>query len=355
MDWWHFLIYVIVIFTFVFGMVLAFTYIERRVIGRFQIRLGPNRTGPQGVFQPFADAIKSFLKEGVVPDKADKLIFWIAPIIAFVPVLLVFAVVPFGDKAVLADLNVGILYVLAASSVVVLGVFMAGWSSSNKYSLLGAMRVIAQLVSYEIPLVLSIISVIMLSGTLSLNEIVLNQKIPYILLQPLGFVIFFIASLAEISRSPFDMIEADSEIVAGYHIEYSGMKFALFLLAEYTDVLCLSAISTTLFLSGWKGWGTFIPPFLWFLLKVFIVFFLMMWIRSTLPRIRIDQIMTFAWKYLIPLAVFNLLITGIQVLIWNDKVGTLPWPLVFVNIAVAFVLVVGWTRVFKRGGRRVEV
>ncbi|MCX6013419.1 MAG: NADH-quinone oxidoreductase subunit NuoH, partial [Chloroflexi bacterium] len=324
MDWWHFLIFFVIIFAFIFGCVLAFIYIERRVIGRFQIRVGPNRTGPFGLLQPIADAAKSLLKESLIPDNADKFIFWLAPIIAFVPVFMVFAVVPFGEKAVLANVNVGILFVLASSSVVVLGVFMAGWGSSNKYSLLGAMRVIALLVSYEIPLVLSIVSVILIAGTLNLDQIVLNQNVPYILYQPLGFTIYFIASLAEIARSPFDMIEADSELVSGYHIEYSGMKFGLFLLAEYTEVLCLSVLTSILFLSGWKGWGTFIPPFVWLLIKVFIVFFVMMWVRSTLPRIRIDQIMAFAWKFMIPLAVFNLLLTAIEVLVWNNNVGTLP-------------------------------
>lgn len=348
--WIHFAVFTVIVLGFVIAMVMAFIYFERRVIGRFQIRQGPNRTGPKGIFQPVADAIKVLLKEDIIPEKGDKLIFWLAPAIAFIPVLMIFAVVPFQSGALLADLNIGILYVVAVSSVVAVGVFMAGWSSNNKYSLLGAMRDVAQLVSYEIPLALSILGVVLLAGSLSMTKIVEAQHLPFILIQPLGFFIFFIASLAEINRTPFDLLEADSEIVAGFNIEYSGMKFAMFFLAEYCEALVLSAIAATLFLGGWKG--PVLPPFLWFIIKIFIVFFVIIWIRSTIPRFRIDQVMGFAWKFLLPVALINLLITGIQVLIWKDMI---PWPVIFLNVAIMVVLIVLWSKLYKLGGGRVEV
>jgi len=331
-------------------MVMAFIYMERRGIGRFQVRLGPNRAGPFGVLQPVADAIKVLLKEDIIPAKGDKLVHWLAPVVAFVPALMIFAVVPFQNGALLADLNIGILYIVAISSVATVGVFMAGWASNNKFSLIGAMRDVAQVVSYEIPLVLAVAGVVLVAGSLSMNKIVEAQNVPFILLQPLGFLIFFMAACAEINRTPFDLLEAESEIVAGYHTEYSGMKFALFYLVEYTEALALSAIITTLFLSGWRG--PLLPPFLWFLIKVFAVFFLIFWVRSTIPRLRIDQVMAFAWKGLLPLALINLFITGAEILVLPEG---LPWFIIFVNLAIMVVLVVLWSGFFKLGGGRVEV
>jgi len=240
--------------------------------------------------------------------------------------------------------------VVAISSISVVGIFMAGWGSNNKFSLIGAMRTVAQAVSYEIPLVLAIIGVVLIAGSLSMNEIVKAQSIPFILLQPLGFLIFFMAACAEINRTPFDLLEAESEIVAGYHIEYSGMKFALFYLVEYAEVLAVSAIITTLFLGGWRG--PVLPPFLWFLIKVFAVFFLIFWVRSTIPRIRVDQLMAFAWKCLLPLALLNLFITAIEVVVWPEA---LPWTIIFLNLAIMAVLIVLWSRFFRLGGGRVEV
>ena len=348
--WVHFAVFAVIILAFVLSMVMGFIYIERRGIGRFQARLGPNRAGPFGLLQPVADAIKVLLKEDIIPAKGDKWVFWLAPAVAFVPVLMIFAVIPFQRGALLADLNIGILYIVAVSSVIVVGMFMAGWSSNNKYSLFGAMRGVAQLISYEMPMVLAIVGVVLVAGSLSMTEIVEAQSIPFILLQPLGFLIFFIAALAEINRSPFDLVEADSEIVAGYFIEYSGMKFAMFFLAEYCEAIAISAIVTTLFLGGWRG--PLLPPFLWFLLKVVAVFFLIIWIRSTIPRLRIDQVMAFAWKFLLPLAFINLLITGIQVLVWPDG---LPWPVIFLNLGIMAVLVVLWSKFYRLGGGRVEV
>jgi len=331
-------------------MVMGAIYIERRGMGRMQSRLGPNRTGPFGLLQPVADAVKVLLKENIVPDKADKLIHWLAPVIAFAPVMLIFAVMPFQEGAMLADLNIGILYVVAISSISTVGVFMAGWGSSNKYSLLGAMRNVAAVVSYEMPLVLAVVGVVLAAGSLSMNDIVVAQDIPFILLQPLGFLIFFTAGCAEINRSPFDLMEADSEIVAGFHTEYSGMKFAMFYLVEYAEAIAISAIITTIFLGGWRG--PILPDWLWFVVKVVLVFFFMVWTRTTLPRIRIDQLMALAWKFLFPLALLNLFITAIQVLVWPTQ---LPWVMVLINIVVMVVLIVIWSKFFKLGWGRLEV
>ena len=349
--WWHWLVFTVIIIGFVLVMVIGFIYLERRGMARMQARIGPNRTGPFGLLQAIADFIKVLLKESIMPTNADKIVYWLAPVIVFAPAVMVFAVVPFANGALLADLNVGILFVVAISSLSTVGAFMAGWGSSNKYSLIGAMRNVAAVVSYEIPILLAIASVVLMTGTLSLNQIILTQDIPFILLQPLGFMLLFIAGCAEINRSPFDLMEADSEIVAGFHIEYSGMKFAMFYLGEYAEAVVIATIITTLFLSGWRG--PFLPPWLWFMLKLFIVFFTMVWTRSTLPRVRIDQLMALAWKFLFPLALINLFITAIQVLAgWPE---TLPWVMIVVNFAITGVLVLLWSKFFKLGSGRIEV
>jgi len=348
--WWHWLFYTVVIIAFVLIMVMGAIYIERRGMGRMQLRLGPNRTGPFGLLQPVADAVKVLIKENIVPGVADKVIHFLAPIIAFTPVLLIFAVIPFQNGALLADLNIGILYIVAVSSISTVGIFMAGWGSGNKYSLLGAMRDIAAVVSYEIPLVLAIVGVVMVSGSLSMNQIVSAQDIPYILVQPLGFLLFFIAASAEINRSPFALTEADSELTAGFHTEYSGMRFAMFYLIEYAEAIAMSAVITTLFLSGWRG--PWLPPWLWFILKTLIVFFVMVWTRTTLPRVRIDQLMALAWKFVFPLALINLFITAIEIIVWPD---VSQWIFVIVNIAIAAVLILLWSKRFKTGWGRIEV
>ncbi len=348
--WQHWGVFTVIVIVFVLVMVLGFTYFERRALGRLQARLGPNRTGPLGLLQPIADAIKVLIKEDIIPSKADKVVHWLAPAVAFVPVLMVFAVVPFDDGALLADLNVGILFIVAVSSISVLGIFMAGYGSSNKYSLLGAMRSVASVVSYEIPVVLSIVGVVLIAGSLSLNDIVLAQDIPFLLLQPLGLLLFFIGGSAEINRAPFDLLEADSEIVAGFHTEYSGMKFAMFYLVEYAEALVLSTLITVLFLAGWRG--PVLPPWLWFLIKIVIVFFVIIWVRATVPRVRIDQLMALAWKFLFPLALINMVITAVEVLVWPNG---LPWGLIFVNLAIMGILVLLWSRFFKLGWGRVEV
>lgn len=341
---------IVVILVFFLVMVIVFLYFFRRVLGRFQIRLGPNRLGPEGVFQPIATAVKILLKEDIVPAKGDRVLHWLAPVVVFVPVLMILAVVPLGARVVLTDLNVGIVYVVAISSVSAVGIYMAGWASNNKYALIAALRTVAQMVSYELPVVLSILGVVLMVGSLSMTKIVESQNIPFILLQPLGFLIFFLGTMAEMNWSPFDLLEADSEIVAGYHIEYSGMKFAMFYLGEFGHAFVYSCIIATLFLGGWQG--PLLPPVIWLLIKVMAVFFVMVWIRSTLPRLRVDQLMAFAWKCLLPLAVINLFIIAVEVLLVP---ATIQWAMVVVNFAFAGVLILLWSKLFTLGGGRVEV
>jgi NADH-quinone oxidoreductase subunit H len=347
------------ILLFVFPLVMLFIWMERRFIARFQLRPGPNRCGPLGLFQPVADAVKILVKELIMPAKGDRLVHWIAPIIMFFAAFMVFAVFPIGSgvRGVFADLNIGILYVVAISSVAVIGIFMAGWGSNNKYSLIGAMRGVAQLISYEVPMVLSIVGVVMIVGSLQMSELVGKQTVPFILLQPLGFLIYLSGAITELNRSPMDMIEADSEIVAGYFTEYSGMKFAMFYLGEYINALAVAIIVATLFLSGWKG--PFLPFWFWFVLKVLAVFMFLLWMRATLVRLRIDQVMAFSWKFLLPVALINVFITAAEVLIWDTWMSgwtSFPWPFIFVNFAIAAALIIVWSRLFfKTGGGRVEV
>ncbi|MDD5082954.1 MAG: NADH-quinone oxidoreductase subunit NuoH [Dehalococcoidales bacterium] len=348
--WWHWVLFTIIVIAVVIVMVMGYIYMARRQIGRMQSRVGPNRTGPFGLLQPIADVLKVLLKEGITPTNVDKTVYWLAPIVGLFPVFSIFAVMPFTNGGMLANLNVGILYVVAISSISTVGMFMAGWSSSNKFSLISAMRVVAAVVSYEIPVLLSIAGVLLLSGSLSMNDIVLAQDIPFILLQPLGFIVFFIAGLAEISRSPFDLLEADSEIVAGFHIEYSGIKFALFYLVEYGEAFLLSCLISTLFLGGWRG--PWLPEWMWFIAKGVLVWFVMVWLWATLPRVRIDQMMALAWKFLLPLALINLVVTAIQVLTLPE--GSL-WVMIPVNFVITAVLILLWSKNSKLGWGRVEV
>ena len=350
--WWHFALYSLILITFVMVGALVFIYAERRLVARFQLRIGPNRIGPFGLLQAIADAIKSLIKEDILPTKVDKIVFWLAPIVTFAPILMLFAVIPFGGGSFMADINIGILYIVSVSSIVTVGIFMAGWSSNNKYALLGSMRDIAQLVSYEIPMGLSIVGVVLMAGSLSLKDIVNAQSVPFILVQPLGFLIFFTASLAEINRAPFDLLEADSEIVAGYNIEYSGMKFAMLYLAEYCEALAMAAITAVLFLGGWKG--PFLPPILWFMIKIFAVFFMIIWIRATIPRLRIDQVLGFAWKFLLPLSLINLVATAVQVFFLRDVTISI-WVYAGINIILLVVFVALWSKLFRSGGEKVEL
>ena len=310
-------------------------YLERRLLGRFQNRVGPNRVGPFGILQPIADAIKIMTKEDIIPTGADKLVFTLAPVVVMVPALLMFTVIPFGGETFLTNLNVGVLFIVAVTAMETIGVFMAGWASNNKYALFGAMRAVAQLVSYEIPLVISVMGVVLIAGSMALNDIVgVQSSWPLILFQPLGFIIFFIAVSAELNRSPFDLMEAESEIIAGIHTEYSGVKFVMFLTAEGISLVGYSAVMATLYLSGWEGPG--LPGYLWLLVKIFFIFGIFVWTRATLPRLRVDQVMTFAWKFLFPLALLNAAITAVQVVVWSD--GLPPW-LIPVNFVIAIGLV----------------
>ncbi len=330
-----------VLVSFVFIYTMFFTWMERRVIGRFQARLGPNRVGPAGLLQPVADAIKMLTKEDLIPEKADKLLFSLAPIVFFVPTLLVFSVIPFGRGIYLVNLNIGILFIIGISTTSVFGILIAGWASNNKYSLFGAMRAVAVLISYEIPMVLAVVGILIITGSLSMVDIVERQGVPFIFYQPLGFLVFVIAASAELGRSPFDVLEAESEIVAGYHTEYSGMRFGLFYVTEWAAALASSSIIATLFLGGWKG--PVLPPVLWFLIKTTFVFFLFLWSRSTLPRVRIDQIMALGWKYLFPLALANILFTAAESLVFPD----FPWFLIVVNIVISFAIYVVISSIFK--------
>jgi len=353
------LIGITLILLFVFTVVMVFIWLERRFIARMQIRPGPNRCGPLGLLQPVADAVKILVKELIMPAKGDRLVHWIAPVIMFFAVFMIFAVLPIGNgrMGVFADLNIGILYIVAISSLAIIGIFMAGWASNNKYSLIGAMRGVAQLISYEVPVVLSIVGVVLIVGSLQMSEIVGKQSIPFILMQPLGFLIYFIGAMTELNRSPMDMIEADSELVAGYFTEYSGMKFAMFFLGEYINTLAMSILVTTLFLGGWKG--PFLPVWFWFVFKVLAVFMFILWTRATLIRLRIDQVMAFSWKFLLPMALINVFITAGEVLVWDTWMSgweSFPWPFIFVNFAIAAGLIIVWARAFfKLGGGRVEV
>ena len=302
-------IVIVAILGFAIVAVLFLTWMERKVIARIADRIGPNRWGPFGLFLPVADAIKMLIKEDITPAMADYWIFNLAPIIIMIPALLIYAVIPFGDGMYATDLNIGILYMVALGSITSLSMLMAGWGSDNKYALLGAFRSVAQLVSYEVPMVLVIVSVVMMTGSLSMVRIVENQGIPYILLMPVAFIVYLFCAAAEVGRSPFDLLEADSELVAGYFIEYSGMKFAMFFLAEYINLFAVSAICTTLFLGGWKG--PILPPYIWFLIKCFAIIFVLMWFRGTWPRFRIDQMLDLAWKVFVPLTLVNILVVGV--------------------------------------------
>ncbi len=284
------------------------TWLERKVIARIQDRVGPNRVGPYGLFQPIADGIKMLTKEDLVPEGADRLLHFLAPILIVVPALFLFTVLPFGPGLVAAPLTTGLLFFVAIGSAETLAIFMAGWGSRNKFSLLGAVRNAAQLIAYEVPLVMSLAVVPMAAGTLNLSEIVAAQQGGWFLFTPWGIAGFFLtitAGLAEVNRTPFDLPEAESEIVAGFHTEYSGMKFALFYMAEFLSTLAISALVAVLLMGGWLG-PAILPAWIWMGMKTLLLVFVMIWVRGTLPRFRIDQLMSFAWKVLIPLALANL-------------------------------------------------
>jgi len=330
---------ILVVFVIVLLTVLFLTYAERKVIAFMQVRLGPMRVGPWGLLQPIADALKLFTKEDIIPLKADKLVYWLAPTLSIVPALLSFLTVPFGDettffgmlehptKMIISDLNIGLLYILAISSVGIYGILLGGWSSNSKYPLLGGLRSAAQIVSYEVPLTLALVGPILMANTLSMHGIVKAQAdftlfgvkgVWFVVPQILGFLVYMACAVAETNRAPYDLPEAEQELVAGFHTEYSGMKFAFFFLAEYANMIVVSAIATVVFFGGWlpiPGLAFLpIPPIVWFALKVGFVLFVFLWLRATYPRYRYDQLMAIGWKFFIPVAFINIFITALVLL-----------------------------------------
>jgi NADH-quinone oxidoreductase subunit H len=297
-----------------FSIAAGLIWVERRMLGAWQRRYGPNRTGPFGIFQVAADMIKIFFKEDWIPKFADKKVFILAPAVIMISILLSFSIIPFSPQIVVVNLNIGLLFFLAMSSLGAYSVVLAGWSSNSKYSLLGGMRGAAQMISYEVFMGLSLMGVVIMTGSFNMTDIVLAQQNTWFIIpQFLGFVIFFIAGIAETHRLPFDIMEAESELVAGYHSEYSGLKFGLFFVGEYLGITLISALITTLYFGGWLGFG-FLPPIVWFLLKMFVFIMIFILLRAGLPRPRYDQLMSFGWKILLPLALLNVLVTGALVL-----------------------------------------
>jgi NADH-quinone oxidoreductase subunit H len=312
------------IFVILNGMLVIVSYmilIERKVAGRMQGRPGPNRVGPAGVLQPWADVVKLLFKEEFIPPGSNQVIFHIAPMLAVIPALVSFAVIPVGPNFIVTDINVGLLLFLAMSSLGVYSLTLAGWSSNSKYALLGGLRSSAQMISYELAMGISTIGVLLLAGSLSLVDIVhAQERLPFVFVQPLAFAIFMITALAETNRAPFDLPEAEAELVAGFHTEYSSMKFGLFFLGEFMNVITICAIAVTLFLGGWNGpWLPDSLKFLWFFAKLSLLIFFFIWVRWTFPRLRYDQLMNLGWKILLPLSLANVVVTAFAVWWMNNR------------------------------------
>lgn len=363
MDWLAFALAAGTLSFIVINSVVAatalYTWFERRGIGRFQNRLGPNRWGPFGLLQPLADVLKLISKEDTIPDVADRPAFTVAPIVFVAPALLVFAVIPFGEHSFLGGLNVGVLFIVGVTSMNTIGVMMAGWGSRNKYALFGTMRGVAMLISYEVPMALALTGVVIMAGSLALVDIVAGQDVPFLVVQPLGFLVFMAAASAEMSRTPFDMIEAESELGGGYNTEYSGIKFAIFQLAEFMAPLVTAAVATVLFLGGTNGFEP-IPGQVWFVVKAFAVISFLLWVRSTWPRLRVSQIMGFAWKALFPLALVNMFVVAVEVVVFQGvngaeiSMGEL-WIIAAVNWTLTVVSIVVIANLLgQRRIRRVE-
>jgi NADH-quinone oxidoreductase subunit H len=338
--------------------VIIFTPMERKVIARMQDRPGPNRVWPYGLLQAIADAIKMLTKEDIVPHDADHRLHMLAPLIVAVPALLMFAVLPFGKDLVGVDLNVGVLFVIAIGAFHVLAVVIAGWGSNNKFGLLSSFRVVNQLLAYEIPLVLCVLAVVLFAKSMSLVQIVETQTVPYFVVMPVAGMIFLICALAEANRSPVDLLEADSEMVAGYMVEYSGMKFAMFFIAEYVSMFATAIVISTLFLGGYKFFGLenaapVLSPVIVFAKAVFVIF-LMLWFRATFPRLRFDHLMGFAWKALVPLALINLILAAIVVKIPVADLKWAPWVQGAVMLVGNVVLVAVAAFVLNRVVRKAE-
>lgn len=374
MDWWQYALeWVIKSIVLIFGLLGGFAYLtwyERRLLARMQVRVGPNRAGPQGLLQPIADAIKLIFKEELIPDRAERVIFILSPILTVIPAVVITATVPWGPdislqaigipytiKPYIADINVGVLYITAIASIAVYGVVLAGWSSDNKFSMLGGLRATAQMVSYELSLALSLVVVVLMTGSMNMIDIVHAQAqgVWYALVQPVAMSIFMIATLAELNRAPFDMPEAEQELTAGYMTEYSGMKFALFFMAEYTKMIAISAIAATLFFGGYLG--PFVDQFpilgpVYLVIKIILILFWMIWVRATWPRIRYDRLMAFGWKVMLPLSLAVVMITAFG-MVFGVSLGSLgPWVQgIFtsvVSLIVAFLFTLAIDRALRR-------
>jgi len=340
---------VVVVSSFGLIIVIFLIWVERKIAARFQDRLGPNRAGPYGLLQTFADMVKLVTKEDVIPEKADRLAFNIAPILSVVAVLLIWAVVPFAPGWIGTDLNVGVLYIAAVGSFGILSVLMAGWSSNNKYALLGAFRAVAQLISYEVPMLITLMVPVLLARGMGMMDMVEDQALWFIVLAPVSGIIFLVSSIAEIGRTPFDLLEAESEIVAGYHTEYTGMKFGMFFAAEFLHAFTVGVLFAIFFLGGWRGPGAEATPLLgviYLMLKGFFGYFIVMWVRSTLPRIRIDHMLALNWKFLTPLSLALLILTAIVEKVFEGNAWRVPALL----IGNALILIVSYyfTRAISR-------
>ena len=344
--------------TFGLGLVIFTIWLERKLYARIQDRFGPNRVGPWGIFQTFPDMIKIFTKEYITPKGADKVVYNLAPILSVSAVLLTWAVIPFAPTIFGTDVNVGVLYIIAVGAIGTLSIIMAGWSSTNKYSLLGAFRTVAQMVSYEIPMVLALLVPVLLGGTMGVNSLVSSQDVWYVIYAPIAAIIFFISSMAETGRAPFDLLEAESELVAGYQTEYSGLKFGMFYVGEFLHAFTIAALSATLFLGGWRGpWAEQVPALgvIYFFVKTFLVYFLVVLIRISMPRLRIDQMLNFNWKFLTPLGLVLLMVTAVvdKLLLellptWNLSTVGFTWVRAGVHLVVNVLILFGVINILRR-------
>jgi NADH-quinone oxidoreductase subunit H len=342
---------------FGFSLVIFTIWLERKLYGRIQDRLGPNRVGPYGVFQTFPDMVKIFTKEYITPVGADKVAYNLAPILSVSAVLLIWAILPFAKTIVGTDVNVGVLYIVAVGGIGALGIILAGWSSNNKYSLLGAFRAVAQIVSYEVPMVLALLIPVLLGRTMGVGSLVNAQSVWFVIMSPIAAFIFFTSSIAETGRAPFDLLEAESELVAGYQTEYSGLKFGMFYVGEFLHAFTISALTATLFLGGWRGpWAEQIPILgvAWFFIKAFIVYFVVVLIRISMPRLRIDQMLNFNWKFLTPLALVLLVVTAVvdklfYVLLPGFQISAvlLPWIRAGVHLLANIIIVLVTVQILK--------
>ncbi len=345
---------VVVIAVFVLVIDIFLVWVERKVVARFQDRLGPNRLGPFGLIQPVADVIKLLIKEDITPVGADRFVYNMAPVMALATVLMLWAVIPMAPTIVGSDINVGVLYVVAIGAISTLGIIMAGWSSNNKYALLGAFRMVAQMVSYEVPMVIALLVPVILAGTMGINAIVDAQSpVWFVVLAPIAAVIVFLTSIAELGRAPFDMVEAESEIVAGFHIEYTGMKFGMFYAGELLHALTVGGIISSLFLGGWRGPGAEAIPILgvgYLFIKAFFIYWVIMWLKYSLPRLRIDHMLGFNWKFLTPLSLVVVIVTAIL----QKVLVTSPYWLYVAGMLVANVLIAWITLLILRSRARTE-